>query len=78
MAIIVNTFGDNALQMVGEEVGNTLQIGNNWTHLRLGVLLQISGTISSSAPNGSVLSIGLTSGTGSLIGSAGGPLISSD
>jgi hypothetical protein len=73
MAIIVNEFQDNALKVSQEEIANTLQITNNWTHLRVGVLLQISQSHTGGTPNSSQLSIGVCSGTGSLMGSALGP-----
>lgn len=75
MASIVNYFsGDKAIQFQTEQIANTLAIGSTWTHLRLGILYQLSSSINatSSLPSPK-WAVGLCSGTASLIGSAVGP-----
>lgn len=58
---------DVALQLGNEEWVRTLAIGSNWNHVRIGVLVQMVGSASTTGTN---WAIGLCSGTGNPFGSA--------
>jgi hypothetical protein len=68
---ITTTFSgspDVGLQLGNEEWVRKLAIGSTWTHVRIGVLYQITGT--ANTPGGSGFAIGMCSGTSAPFGNA--------
>lgn len=65
------TFSDGpdvGLQLGNEEWVRKMALGSTWTHIRIGLLYQISGT--ATTPGGSGFAIGICSGTSAPFGNA--------